>query len=151
MHLTCFMNRSATENDQRTHALIGAGMEVHNYVGSGFGEAVCRDGFAIELHLRGIPFMTEVAFPILYKGHRLPSLYRADFVCFESVIVEIKSLPVKTGLIEQGQMLKYLRTSGITVGLLLNFGLPSLEYRRFVLSPDEIARGTKSATSEERS
>lgn len=95
--------------------------------------------------------MTEVAFPILYKGHRLPSLYRADFVCFESVIVEIKSLPVKTGLIEQGQMLKYLRTSGITVGLLLNFGLPSLEYRRFVLSPDEIARGTKPATSGERS
>jgi len=78
--------------------------------------------------------MMEVPFPIRYKGHRLPSLYRADFVCFESIIVEIKSIATKTGLIEQAQMLKYLRTSGLQLGLLLNFGLPSLEYRRFVLS-----------------
>ena len=77
-------------------------------------------------------FQTEVPFPVLYKGHRLPALYRADFVCFDSVIVEIKSLQNKTGRIEQAQMLKYLRSSGKNVALLLNFDLPSLEYRRFV-------------------
>ena len=118
--------------DPRTHQLISAGFEVHREVGSGYGEGVCRDAFAVELQLRRIPFQTEVPFPVLYKGHRLPALYRADFVCFDSVIVEIKSLQNKTGRIEQAQMLKYLRSSGKNVALLLNFGLPSLEYRRFV-------------------
>ena len=121
------------ERDPRTHQLIGAGFEVHSEIGSGYGEGVCRDAYAVELQLRGIPFQTEVPFPVLYKGHRLPALYRADFVCFDSIIVEIKSLPTRTGRIEQAQMLKYLRSSGKALGLLLNFGLPSLEYRRFVM------------------
>ncbi len=60
-------------------------------------------------------------------------MYRADFLCMEAVIVEIKSLPVRTGKVEQAQMLKYLRASGLKVALLLNFGLASLEYRRFVM------------------
>jgi GxxExxY protein len=81
--------------DARTHRLIGAGMEVHNILGSGFGEGVCRDGYAIELQLRGIPFMTEVPFPIIYKGHKLPAHYRADFVCFDSVVVELKVIGQK--------------------------------------------------------
>jgi GxxExxY protein len=77
--------------------------------------------------------MTEVPFPISYKQHRLPSLDRADFVCYEAVVVEIKNIGVRTGSSEQAQMLRYLRASGLRCGLLLNFGLPSLEYRRFVL------------------
>ena len=119
--------------DARTHALIGAGFDVHREVGPGFGEVVCRDAFAVELQLRGIPFHTEVPFRVVYKGHRLPSVYRADFVCYDSIIVEIKSLPVRTGPVEQAQMLRCLRSSGKQVALLLNFGLPSLEYRRFVM------------------
>jgi GxxExxY protein len=120
--------------DPRTHQIIAAAFDVHGEVGSGsFGENVCRDAFAVELQLRRIPFRTEVPFPIFYKGHRLPSLYRADFVCFESVIVEIKSINVRTGRIEDAQMLRYLRSSSLTVGLLLNFGLPSLEHRRWVM------------------
>lgn len=57
--------------------------------------------------------MTEVPYPVFYKGVRLPSLYRADFLCMEAVMVEIKSLPVRTGKVEQAQMLKYLRASGL--------------------------------------
>ena len=128
------------EQDARTHALIGAGMDVHNVVGSGFGEGVCKDAFAVELQLRGVPFMTEVPFPVIYKGHKLPAHYRADFVCFNAIVVEIKVLGIKTGPREQAQMLNYLRASGHTVGLLLNFGLPRLEYRRFVLSPEHFWR-----------
>src|SRR5918999_101536 len=99
------MTSLPTERDSRTHALIGAGMDVHNVVGSGFGEGVCKDAFAVELHLREISFMTEVPFPIFYKGHKLPAHYRADFVCFNAVVVEIKVLGVKTGVHEQTQML----------------------------------------------
>jgi GxxExxY protein len=128
------------ERDPRTYIVIGAAMKVHRIVGGGFGENVVIAALAIELQLRKVPFMTEVPFPIIYKGHRLPEHYRADFVCFDSVVVEIKVLRIKTGLLEQGQMLNYLRASGHSTGLLLNFGLPSLEHRRFVLSPDEFWR-----------
>ena len=125
---------NTNERDPRTHELIGAAFDVHTEVGSGFGEGVCRDAFAVELHLRGIPFQTEVPFPAFYKGHRLPAHYRADFVCFESILVEIKSLSIRTGRVEHAQMLRYLRSSGFKLALLLNFGLPSLEYRRFVMA-----------------
>jgi GxxExxY protein len=67
----CAVTHPSTDRDPRTYALIGAGMEVHNVLGGGFGEGVCSDGFAIELQLRKIPFMTQVTFPILYKGHKL--------------------------------------------------------------------------------
>ena len=122
------------DRDPRTHAIISAAFDVHREVGAGsYGEGVCRDALAVEFHLRKIPFMTEVPYPVFYKGVRLPSLYRADFLCMEAVIVEIKSLPERTGKVEQAQMLKYLRASGLKVALLLNFGLASLEYRRFVM------------------
>jgi GxxExxY protein len=85
--------RMNMENDTRTHEIIGAGFEVHREAGSGYGEGVCRDAFAVELQLRRVPFQTEVPFPVYYKNHRLPALYRADFVSVDSVIVEIKSLP----------------------------------------------------------
>ena len=105
--------------DPRTHQIIGAGFDVHTELGGGgFGEGIYRDALAVELQLRRISFRTEVPFPISYKGHRLPSLYRADFVCFEGVIVEVKSLTTRTGKIEEAQMLKYLRSSGLKVGLL---------------------------------
>jgi GxxExxY protein len=79
-------------------------------------------------------------FPLVYKGHRLTASYRADFVCFDSVIVEIKVLKVRSGPLEEAQMLNYLRAAGMSTALLLNFGLPSLEYRRFVMSPDKFWR-----------
>ena len=85
---------------------------------------------------RGVPFAQEALQhrgALSDKGVRLPSLYRADFVCMDAIIVEVKSLPVRTGKVEQAQMLKYLRASGLKVALLLNFGQASLEYRRFVM------------------
>jgi GxxExxY protein len=125
-------------HDPRTYEIIGAAFDVHREVGAGaYTEGVCRDALAVEFDLRGISFRTEVPFPILYKGHRLPSLYRADFVCFGTVIVEVKSINSRTGKLEDAQMLKYLRASNLTVGLLLNFGLPSLENRRWVLGDFE--------------
>src|SRR5262245_27463047 len=84
------MANLASMRDERTYAIIGAAMEVHRIVGGGFGENACADALAIELGLRKIPFRTGVPFPVHYKGHRLRSFYRADFVCFDSGIVELK-------------------------------------------------------------
>jgi GxxExxY protein len=71
--------------------------------------------------------------PIDYKGRRLSCKYRADFVCYENVIVELKALQALTGF-EEAQLLNYLKATRLERGLLLNFGRPSLEFKRFILS-----------------
>ena len=126
------MSHAQPAGDERTFAIIGAAMEVHRILGVGLLEALYRDGLAIEFGLRGIPFVTEVPFPVDYKGHRLRGHYRIDFVCFDAVIVEAKARAT-TGPAEHAQVISYLKSSGHRVGLLLNFGAPRLEYRRFVM------------------
>ena len=106
-------------------------MEVHRQLGSGFLEAVYQEALAVELTHRNVPFAREVELSILYKGIRLHTGYRADYVCFGEIIVELKALR-GTGIIEQAQVINYLKATQMPVGLLLNFGATSLEYKRFV-------------------
>jgi len=122
-----------TENDPRTYAIIGAAMEVHRQLGCGFLEPVYQDALAIEFQNRAIPYNRELKFPVMYKGRRLPNRYKPDFICFESVVVELKALG-KLSTIEQAQLINYLKVTGFHTGLLLNFGSRSLEQKRFVLS-----------------
>ncbi len=121
------------ERDPRTHAIIGAAMEVHGQLGCGYLEPVYQKAFAIELAARSIPHRREVELPVVYKGQALDTTYRMDFICYGSVVVEVKALPNLTS-IEEAQLINYLKASGHEVGLLLNFGAPSLGWKRLVLT-----------------
>ncbi len=119
------------DNDDRTYAIIGAAMEVHRVLGVGFLEAVYQGALAAEFGWRRIPFETQVEIPVCYRGHRLECYYRVDFVCFQSVMVELKAV---SGLASErsAQLLNYLKASGSSTGLLLNFGSLSLETKRLI-------------------
>lgn len=121
------------DKDPRTFAIIGAAMEVHRQLGCGFLEGVYQEALAMEFALRDIPFVAQVELPVYYKGTILQCTYKPDFICFDTVIVELKAL-TQTGGIEEAQVINYLKATGYETGLLLNFGRPSLEYRRFILT-----------------
>ncbi len=119
------------DRDPQTHAIIGAAMEAHRLLGHGFLERVYQDALAVELLGRNIAFTRETDLPVTYKGQLLSCGYRADFVCYDSVIVETKALNDLSGT-EEAQVLNYLRASGFSRGLLINFGQPSLQFKRMV-------------------
>jgi len=117
--------------DPQTYAVIGAAMEVHTQLGYGFLEGVYQEALAIEFALRSIPFVRETDIPVSYKGELLACRYRADFVCFGEVIIEVKALKALSS-VEEAQVLNYLKATGYQRALLINFGAPSLQTKRLV-------------------
>lgn len=117
--------------DARTFAIIGAALEVHRVMGSGYLEKFYKQALAIELAERKIPFDTEVPCVIRYKGRQLSGEYYMDFVCYGDVVLEVKARS-STGPADQAQVLNYLASSDHSIALLLNFGTPRLEHKRFI-------------------
>ena len=133
------------QKDPQSHAIIGAAMEVHRELGSGFLEAVYQAALALEFQERGIPYKAEVALPVRYKSKLLTCAYRADFICFEDFVVETKAIANLTRT-DDAQLLNQLKATGLERGLLLNFGSPSLEYKRLVRTTSEnLRQSAKSA------
>ena len=119
------------KGDDRTYQIIGAAMEVHKHLGGGFLEVVYGDALEIEFQERGIPYQREKGLHIYYKDNILPHHYKPDFICFDSIVVELKAVDNMTAD-NQAQIINYLAATRCKVGLLLNFGKSSLEKKRFV-------------------
>ncbi len=110
-------------------------MEVHKTLGHGFLEAVYHESLGFEFAARQIPFQSEVELPIYYKDDLLLTSYRADYICHNDIIVELKAISKLTSL-NESQVLNYLKATGFKTGLLLNFGAGSLEYKRFIFTKE---------------
>ena len=127
------MDADLEKRDKETYQIIGAAMAVHRELGHGFLESVYQAALEREFQLRKIPYQREVEVPVFYKKEPLPVSYRADFICYKSVIVELKALAKLTST-EESQVLNYLKATGVERALLINFGAPSLQHKRLVLS-----------------
>jgi GxxExxY protein len=132
------MNETPDKRDEKTYAIIGAAMAVHNELGCGFLEAVYQDALEIEFKKRGIPYDREKKLDVFYCGEKLNSFYRVDFICFNEVIVETKATS-KTSGTEDGQVINQLKAAKLHKALLINFGQPKLETKRLVLDLRESA------------
>ncbi len=117
--------------ENETYNIIGAAMEVHRTLGSGFLEAVYQEALEIEFRKRDIPFIREARLKIKYKDVILTKYYEADFICNDKIIVETKATKELAG-IDEAQVINYLKATGHKIGLLINFGAESLEYKRLL-------------------
>ena len=113
------------------YQIIGAAMEVHKILGCGFLEAVYQEALELEFQMKKIPYEREKTVQIEYKGNILKKEYVADFVCFGKVIVELKALSEFCDE-HYAQIINYLKATDNEVGVLINFGTISLQYKRVV-------------------
>jgi len=118
---------------EESYRIVGACFEVYKEKGSGFGEHVYQECLELELVLQAIPFRPKVELSLEYKGRPLTAKFIPDFICFGSIIVELKSVSDLCNE-HRAQVHNYLRATGFRLGILVNFGdHPKLEYERIVL------------------
>ena len=116
-----------------SYKIVGAAFKVHNNLGHGFLEAVYQEALEIEFQRQGIPYEREKELKIMYDGVELKQTYKADFVCFRKIIVELKAVSALDDT-HRSQVYNYLHATGYRLGLLLNFGCSDeLEHERIVL------------------
>jgi len=130
---------ASADRDPETYAIIGAAMTVHRELGCGFLEAVYQAALEKEFQHLNILYKREVKLPVFYRGELLSSYYQADFICFDSVIVELKALQRLSGT-EEAQVINYLKASNLHRALLLNFGSKSLQHKRLAFNLRESAQ-----------
>jgi GxxExxY protein len=116
---------------KEVYEIVGAAMEVHRELGHGFLEAIYQEALGIVLKEKGIPYEAEKEVQIHFKGKPLTKKYRLDFLIDNEIIVETKAQTSLTNT-DEAQLLNYLKATGHKVGLLINFGKASLQYKRMV-------------------
>jgi GxxExxY protein len=113
-------------DNELTHLIIGAAIDIHRNLGPGLLEAVYEECLAKEFTLRGIPFERQKPIPLVYKDLKLECGYRLDFLVDHRIVLELKSIDA-IAPIHDSVMLTYLRLSGTQLGLLINFNVPILK------------------------
>jgi GxxExxY protein len=116
-----------------SYAIVGACMKVHRALGPGFLEAVYEAVLEKEFIIQNISYKKQVQLDLYYEGVKLKKHYRADFVCYDSIIVELKAV-AQIPTVFYAQLQNYLKCTNMELGLLINFGTPSLTYKRIVNS-----------------
>ena len=117
---------------REVHTIIGFCMEVHRILGKGHGEVLYGDALAYEFNKNSIPFKRKKQFQVFYKDYVLPHYYYSDFLLYGEIILEIKAIQQLSNS-EIKQTLNYLAASRNKLGLLVNFGADSLQYKRIIL------------------
>ena len=118
---------------EESYKIVGAAFKVYNNLGHGFLEAVYQEALEIEFQRQGIPYEREKELKIQYDGVELKQTYKADFVCFGNIIVELKAVSAIDDT-HRSQVYNYLHATGHKLGLLLNFGYADeLEHERIVV------------------
>lgn len=122
---------------EETYKIRGAAYKVHELMGPGFSEAIYQDALEKEFRDRQIPYEREKEISVYYKGEPLKSYFKADFVCYGKIIVELKAT---SELIDafKSQVINYLKATGYEVGLLMNFGESSLNIERIYRKNDGV-------------
>ncbi len=116
-----------------SYNIVGAAFHVYNKLGFGFLEAVYQEALEIEFQKRNIPYEREKELNIIYDGVQLKQTYKADFVCYGKIIVELKAVSELDDA-HRSQVYNYLHATGYRLGLLLNFGCSDkLEKERIVV------------------
>ncbi|UCE48105.1 MAG: GxxExxY protein [Phycisphaerales bacterium] len=116
--------------EELTGKIIGAAMEVHSTLGCGFLESVYEEALAAEFGLRRIRFERQKSLDVFYKGTNVKT-FVCDFLAAETIMVELKAIKELTET-DTAQVLNYLKATDLKLGLLLNFGAPSLQYKRLI-------------------
>jgi len=112
------------------YRIVGAAMNVSKELGCGFLEAVYQEALEMEFAGCNVPFEPQKRIIISYKNRMLKREYVADFICYDKIIVEIKAIKSITG-IEEAQLLNYLKATKLPLGLIINFGHPKMEWKRY--------------------
>jgi len=112
---------------------MGAVFEVHGEIGGGLSEEIYQESLEWELGLQRIPFHSKAELRVYYKGHLLNKRYIPDLHVYDEIVVELKSVKALTSEHEQ-QLLNYMRITRKPIGYLVNFGPPSVEWKRYILN-----------------
>lgn len=123
-------------DDPRTEAIFGAAIEVHGQLHRGLAETVYQDALVLEFVNRRIPFEREKPLKVFYKGTALQSFFKADFVCFGSILLECRAKPALQSD-DDAEVLNFLCLTGLERAVLMNFGSPTPEFRLHLL-PDDL-------------
>lgn len=121
----CMMTLSHPESTELTSRIIGAAIEVHRYFGPGLLESAYDESFYWEMLDQGLTVETQRLIPLSYKSRSVKAVYRADMIVDRRVLVEVKAIE-KTLPVHKSQTLTYMRMTGLSIGLLINFNVTRL-------------------------